>query len=161
MPSIQGKPIPLFINLVCKVWLTLPKLEVNILDDIWGFPEVGPGLFVSIHLLSNYKNWRQSVMTLKQEVAGTELDYSKTYSSFRWSPGDGWRSCICHSKDYYVCSFINPKGSKGTWVLPYTNQTWLNLKRKYKYEEEKIYKFLEHLGKFYYKEFQYWKCRAC
>ena len=39
--------------------------------------------------LSNYKNWRQSVMTLKQEISGAELYYSKIYSSFRWLSGDG------------------------------------------------------------------------
>ena len=39
--------------------------------------------------LSNYKNWRQSVMTMKQEISGVELYYSKTYSSFRWLSGDG------------------------------------------------------------------------
>ena len=39
--------------------------------------------------LSNYKNWRQSVMTLKQEISGAELYYSKTYSSFRRFSWDG------------------------------------------------------------------------
>ena len=39
--------------------------------------------------LSNYNNWRQSVMTLKQKIAGAELYFSRAYSSFWWSQENG------------------------------------------------------------------------
>ena len=82
--------------------------------------------------LSNYNNWRQSVMTLKQKIAGAELYFSRAYSSFWWSQENGWRSYNCHSKNYHVGLFRNAKGSKETWVLPHTNQTqyqkWMSQK---------------------------------
>ena len=82
--------------------------------------------------LSNYNNWRQSVMTLKQKIAGAELYFSRAYSSFWWSQENGWRSYNCHSKNYHVGLFRNAKGSKETWVLPHTNQTqyqkWMSRK---------------------------------
>ena len=82
--------------------------------------------------LSNYNNWRQSVMTLKQKIAGAELYFSRAYSSFWWLQENSWRSYNCHSKNYHVGLFRNAKGSKETWVLPHTNQTqyqkWMSRK---------------------------------
>ena len=78
--------------------------------------------------LSNYKNWRQSVITLKQEMAGADLYYSKTYSSFRWLVTTGYQgmaecpATVIAKTITFVCSEM-PKVPRETWVLPYTNQT--------------------------------------